>query len=329
VDVVGDTSADTSGSHDAYLRLQAQVVAFEAQVAALEARVAALEAAAAPPPPAEQADVTPVWGTARSLDERAGAGKDDGDSPAWGTPDRHDPRAEGRGDYDAGFVDYRTRAASSVDDVDEVCCTIAGESSTGLFPVRLSGVDWLVLDVVGTKADHRALLLADRVIAKGPYHGADTEVTWELCDLRRWLNDDFCRSLGEPLTSRVVETEVLAEPNPEWGTPGGAHTSDRFFLLSMGESVRYLAGNQVRKSWSTLGERGTAWCEDGTASWWWLRSPGWYGDHAAYVSGTGDVYARGFRVSAAWGVRPAFWLDLRSAHRSTITQDVPHHRKRS
>ena len=45
---------------------------------------------------------------------------------------------------------------------------------------------------------------------------------------------------------------------------------------------------------------------------WWLRSPGYYVDHAAYVSGNGNVDSYGGFVPSVYGVRPAFYLNLDS-----------------
>ena len=47
-------------------------------------------------------------------------------------------------------------------------------------------------------------------------------------------------------------------------------------------------------------------------SYWWLRSPGDYGNSSAFVYGVGDVYYHGYVVDLTYGVRPAFWLNLES-----------------
>ena|GEM_PF-207073 len=226
-----------------------------------------------------------------------------------------------------GIVDYHTRAPSTVAEVVEVCRQIAGTSwSADSPPVRLSGVDWRVVDVVHDGDVHRALLFAERVVGKGPYHADRADqvgVTWERCDLRGWLNDAFFWSLGEPLTSRVVESSVRAEPNPTWGTAGGNDTTDRVFLLSMKEVAEYLVGNrnvQWKKfkgpsCWLEV-ERGMD--EDDKITWWWLRSPGGGTRGAAGVDSHGKLYGHGFGVCASGGVRPAFWLDLQYGTMGTV-----------
>ncbi|MDR3068477.1 MAG: DUF6273 domain-containing protein [Cellulomonas sp.] len=235
-------------------------------------------------------------------------------------------------------MDYQTRPPSSAADVAAVCRQIVSGSSL----VRLSGIDWRVLEVT---SDDRALLLADRVIGTGPYHEVGERcdlrrwldkwflflqtfntgryhvsgVTWERCDLRRWLNDDFCGSLGEPLTSRVLRTKVKNKRNRVWGTPGGMGTTDLFFLLSIEEACLDLAGQKsvdwkkIKKTWLPLGQQGKAVDEKGESAWWWLRSSGAYPDRAARVGTVGNLDGYGSVVSASsGGVRPAFWLNLES-----------------
>ena len=182
-------------------------------------------------------------------------------------------------------------------------------------PVRLSGIGWRVLGVDGA----RALLLADRVIGTSPYHREQGAITWESCDLRRWLNEEFCGSLGEPVVSRVAVVRKKNGPNPAWGTPGCFGTKDRVFLLSAEEAAVWFKGREP-KNWGKhlrnmrLGKSAQAANETGTRSvWWWLRSPGYEPDCAAYVDDNGDLNVGGRGVSAAdGGVRPAFLLDLAS-----------------
>ncbi|MCL2422793.1 MAG: DUF6273 domain-containing protein, partial [Micrococcales bacterium] len=204
---------------------------------------------------------------------------------------------------------------STAAEVDKVCQEIAG-GGLGSAPVWLSGYAWRVLDVVGT----RALLLADRMVGTRPYHYVQVAVTWRDCSLRRWLNDEFCVSLGEALVSRVVTAKVRNEPNPVWGTRGGKDTKDQIFLLSMREAAVHFTGKEpdvwddYRYMFLGLGEKGAAKHKDGKRDWWWLRSPGRAPGLAALVRNDGYLNARG-RGYVAWasgGVRPAFWLDLQS-----------------
>ncbi|MCL2422834.1 MAG: KAP family NTPase [Micrococcales bacterium] len=213
-----------------------------------------------------------------------------------------------------GLVDYWTREPSTEDEVQAACAQIAQGAV-----VRLSGIDWRVLEVTPTGSDHRALLLADRVIGKGPYNKAQVATTWERCDLRRWLNEEFAQSLGKPLTDRVLRRKVHNGPNPVWDTPGGEDTVDQFFLLSMEEAALHLAGQEPsdwkqyqNSGWFLLGTQGIAEDEEGKFAWWWLRSPGGSPGRAANVLFDGTLRVVGYGVSSSAAVRPAFWLNLES-----------------
>jgi len=296
---MGDSGADGSN-----LRLQARVDALESQVVELQARVAELEA------------VVRLGGDEVG-DARETSDEGPEPTPPWGTPN-----VEGDegvvGARGGGFVEYWTRPASSADEVAEVCRGIVSSSWLARsWPVRLSGFDWWVLDVVNGGDGHRALLLSDQVVARNRYHGADATITWERCDLRRWLNDEFCSSLGEALTSQVVVSRLRNEPNPTWGTPGGNDTTDQVFLLSLDEAVRHLAGdNDVDRKpqeerWLRLGKRGVTSDEDGRSAWWWLRSPGDDTGNVATVGVGGYLNDSGRPATkTSGGVRPAFWLSL-------------------
>ncbi|MCL2090181.1 MAG: DUF6273 domain-containing protein [Micrococcales bacterium] len=181
--------------------------------------------------------------------------------------------------------------------------------------VLLSGIDWRVIDQATDESGRRVLLLADRVIGTGPYHKTQVAVTWQGCDLRHWLNDEFFRSLGDPLTSRVLKVPVQNGPSPTWGTRGGSDTQDQVFLLSTEEAASLLAGkrevrwNKYKERWFT-DKKLVARDKKGLPSMWWLRSPGCLPDLAACVTSDGGITDNGNNVSTSSGVRPALWLDL-------------------
>ena len=218
-----------------------------------------------------------------------------------------------------GPVDYWTRSPSTTDEIAAACERIAEKDGSAEL-VRLSGIDWRVLDMTVDGSDQRALLLADRVIGTGPYHDVSADVTWESCSLRHWLNNDWLSSLG-PLAARVAPVDLRNGPNPVWGTDGGGSTTDQIFLLSMEEAAALLTGN-TDVEWKKY--QGTQWFgqlpdeqglaaadEDDESTWWWLRSPGDFPDFAAYVYAVGTVFDNGGPVSASkGGIRPAFWLNL-------------------
>ncbi|MCL2423120.1 MAG: DUF6273 domain-containing protein [Micrococcales bacterium] len=277
----------------------------------LEVRVAALEAALARLHDGErQADTVPAWGTASGGHEERLT-----ELEAF-LPFLREffPRHADERTPTAEEIISQIRASSTAEVV-EVCNQIASISWSGeSFLVRLSGIDWRVLHVQRDRAGHHALLLSDRVLGGARYHGAHANITWEGCDLRRWLNDEFCRSLGEPLASRAVETKVRNRRNPSWAVAGGNDTIDQFFLLSAQEAAEYLADDPSRwkEPWFNLGPRGIARRDDRRWKGWWLRSPGCEPHRTALVDDDGRVSHWGDDVSDIAGVRPAFWMDLES-----------------
>lgn len=82
-----------------------------------------------------------------------------------------------------------------------------------------------------------------------------------------------------------------------------AQTSlDKLFLLSETEATSLFANDAARIAKL-----------NGTASNWWLRShraPGGNSNSYACAVGTGGTFGNG-QVQSLYGVRPAFWVDLR------------------
>jgi hypothetical protein len=172
--------------------------------------------------------------------------------------------------------------------------------------------------------------------------------TWADCDLRAYLNGEFLNSFSQSDRERIAETrndnqdnqwfyaEAMASGDNWWiqyAPRGGADTSDRIFLLSLEEVAKYFGDSgQLRNRpnndiyWidDQYNEARVARClsscpyDDyhsdggyGSASWWWLRSPGSYSIGAANVYFDGNINVGGDVING-WsaGVRPALWLNL-------------------
>ncbi len=169
-------------------------------------------------------------------------------------------------------------------------------------------VEWQVL----AAEDGRALLISRFGLDVGPYHSEFEPVTWAECDLRQWLNGPFLYSaFTEEEAVRISEVVNANPDNPEIGTPGGADTADRVFLLSIDEVKRYWPSVEQRTCEATEFVRQNGAYVDlkfGT-SFWWLRSPGWSSESASIVFSHGLIYAYGSNVtSTARMVRPSLWI---------------------
>ncbi len=177
-------------------------------------------------------------------------------------------------------------------------------------------IEWLVLK----KTDARALLISRYALDCQQYHHESVDMTWENCDLRKWLNGDFLRNAFTAAEQKKIAVTKLAnDNNPECGTFGGNSTEDRTFCLSLAEAENLFNDEAARKcvptpyavgkgAWQSSSELidGRACCG------WWLRSPGLSRSSALYVrvDGTlGPYDSLGISARSA-AVRPALWVNL-------------------
>ena len=175
---------------------------------------------------------------------------------------------------------------------------------------------WRVLDV----QNDRALLITEDIIEKRPYYDELTDVTWETCTLRGYLNGNFFYGNFSAQEQALILEITNANLDNQWyGTNGSNPTKDKVFLLSIAEVVRYFGDSGQLKNNNPDSEY---WIGDQYSServakfnnggfWWWLRSPGYYPFRAAIVDTGGYVGLNGNYVGdREGGVRPALWLNL-------------------
>ena len=180
------------------------------------------------------------------------------------------------------------------------------DSSNGKEPI-----EWLILDV----KDNKALLLSRYVLDCQPYNIKDTDVTWETCSLRSWLNKMFLEAaFSSEEQAKITAVMVSADKNSYYNTDPGNSTTDQVFLLSEPEVNHYFSSDTARMCKPTVyakyykdKENETYWYH-----WWWLRSPGGLSNCAALVI-NGSVRNYGSIVDNICAVRPALWIDLDKA----------------
>ncbi len=113
-----------------------------------------------------------------------------------------------------------------------------GDESNGPEPI-----EWEILEENG----NGIFLVSRYVLDYQPYNREDTNVTWENCTLRGWLNDEFLnKAFTEREQARIRVTEVANPDNPLYGIPGGNSTRDRIFLLSAEEVLSHYSFNSLR-----------------------------------------------------------------------------------
>lgn len=159
-------------------------------------------------------------------------------------------------------------------------------------------IEWIILD---EKEDGSKLLLSKNILLNKEYNNEFTSVTWEICTLRNWLNNDFYKeAFSTSEQSKIQTTKVINKDNEEWRTEGGKDTEDKIFILSVEEEYKYFNSYKKRVA------RGL----DNFSDIYWLRSPGIDTDSVAYVNSDGNIEEDGYIDCGILGVRPALWVNL-------------------
>ena len=172
--------------------------------------------------------------------------------------------------------------------------------------VEKTPVEWLVLE----KKSKELLLISRYVLDCRQYHHDRVTTTWEKCDIRKWLNNEFLKEAFSPEErERIKESKVTNADNPEQKTKGGNDTVDRVFLLSIQEASKYFTDDSSRQCKSTqfVEDKNFLIDESGFSDWW-LRSPG-AKKYAAIVYADGTIDMFGSPVSnGSCSVRPVLRL---------------------
>ena len=142
---------------------------------------------------------------------------------------------------------------------------------------------WYVTD----KSEGICTLLCQGCVANRAYNDEKTDITWENCTLRRWLNEDFYNSkfsAGEK-AAIVTAHNTFTEADSSYGMDFGNDTDDKVYLFTYSESKT--VSDDIR----------------GCGNDWWLRSPGKRQNEAVYILGR-SANLMGNEVDHSMGVRP-------------------------
>jgi len=176
-------------------------------------------------------------------------------------------------------------------------------------------IEWIVL----AKDGNKATLISKYGLEAKQYNESYTDVTWETCTLRKWLNGEFYNTaFSAEEQAQIVTTKVTADKNPEYSINPGENTADKVWLLSITEANKYFSNDKARMCAPTAHavKNGAYQSSDDSvngigACWWWLRSPGRDSDRAAHVNTYGHVSTGGRDVYLDLGcVRPVVVLQL-------------------
>ena len=185
--------------------------------------------------------------------------------------------------------------------------------------IKFGAYDWFVLNV----QNDRALIITKDIIEQRSYsiRWYYDFLTWEICNLRSYLNDDFfaSSSFSNADRNRIITINNRNEDNQWYKSNGCKDTSDRIFLLSILEVVKYFGDsgqlfnknriqqNQINDHYNSVRVAKF----NNLDNWWWLRSPGRTSSEVSCIINSGFIYIAGCNAdNIAGGVRPALWLKL-------------------
>ncbi|MBR0410406.1 MAG: hypothetical protein IJI25_05290 [Eubacterium sp.] len=157
--------------------------------------------------------------------------------------------------------------------------------------IRFGEVNWRILTHDGDKV----LLLKDKTQGEAPFHTGGGAANWETSTIRAWLNKSYMNELFsfDKEKDAIIETALPVSDNPVYGTKGGNGTTDKLFLLSSEEFLKY---SEFLPTTHYL---------------WWLRTPGSTPETVSIVSTDKEVMDFGYDAgSDIVKARPAIWVDV-------------------
>ncbi len=215
-----------------------------------------------------------------------------------------------------GYKDSDEKAKELHEQYPLECCAIGDYITFGAYEQDNNttngneNIEWLVLD----KKDGKALVISKYALDCQQYNTSYTDVTWETSSMRKWLNGTFLNmAFSELEKSKIPTVTVSADANHNNITTPGNATQDKVFLLSITEANKYFSSDSARQCEATAyaEAQGTYATSSNKNCWWWLRSPGFYQDNAAYVYYDGVAFEYGHNVdNSINAVRPALWIDI-------------------
>jgi len=170
-------------------------------------------------------------------------------------------------------------------------------------------IEWEVLAREGNKA----LLISKYALDCKKYNEEYIGVTWENCTIRNWLNGEFFNIVFDSKEQKRILPAILRNAdNPLCLIKGGVSTTDKIFLLSIGEVEEYFSSDSARKCKPTIYAKECIWNCPTEFCCWWLRSPGGLQEVAAVVNYIGEVDCIGCHVdNRKTAIRPAMWVSIK------------------
>ncbi len=174
-------------------------------------------------------------------------------------------------------------------------------------------IEWIVLE---KDSSDNIFVVSKYALDCQCYNGSSSNVTWESCSLRKWLNSEFLSSAFSAYEQNIIKSAVVdADNNSAPDINPGHNVIDKVYLLSIAEINNYFISADARKCRPTpyAVSRGACSDSDNNVGFccYWLRNSGDISIDAAGVSESGNVFNYGFVNSGVIdGVRPALRLCL-------------------
>ena len=168
-------------------------------------------------------------------------------------------------------------------------------------------IEWLVLQ----EKNDKVLLLSRYCMASLQWNKERSDAVWETSDIRHWLNEDFLKTaFSEQEQSAIVASKLNNRDQLGNGTPVGADTEDRVFLLSSIDALALLYNEGYMVKPTPYAVRQGVYVNPIGDCAWWLRSPGKIPTSPSYFNSHGDIGTRNHEVQETIiGVRPALWVN--------------------
>lgn len=193
-----------------------------------------------------------------------------------------------------GYRDSQARAASIT--VGRMRQAVKGGVNR---KIKFGKHDWRVLLI----ENDMALLVTENAIKNIAYNDTLVDTYWSESKIRAYLNSDFLNEFTREELSLVQTSVIKTVANPDYNTPGGPDTEDKFFLLDIQEARRFFSSDSDRLPDTSVPGVATDWC--------WLRSSGGEKTYAAIIDKNGKISTGGSRVTNnGGGIRPAAFIKL-------------------
>lgn len=163
-------------------------------------------------------------------------------------------------------------------------------------------IKWRILNV----NDDQALIISDKSLYGAKYNLTNTDVDWENCTLRSWLNNSF-------YDDAFSSTEKYSVCSATLKNNSGNDTSDKVFILSKDDIQNTQYGfnsDNDRIAICTKYAQQSDACHSGDLADWWIRSSGNEGSLALSVDSYGKVDEFGSSINLDFMVRPAIYIKL-------------------